>query len=96
VAGIVGAEGNNGSMVAGVNWNVKLMIIEGSTGTTSIVLEAYGYVLDQRVLYNETNGAEGAFVVSTNSSFGIDFADCTSGSYPYGMKHIPLWEKQAF
>ncbi len=31
VAGIVGAEGNNGSMVAGVNWNVKLMIIEGST-----------------------------------------------------------------
>jgi hypothetical protein len=48
VAGIVGAEGNNGSMVAGVNWNVKLMIIEESTGTTSIVLEAYGYVLDQR------------------------------------------------
>jgi len=86
VAGIVGAEGNNGSMVAGVNWNVKLMIIEGSTGTTSIVLEAYGYVLDQRVLYNETNGAEGAFVVSTNSSFGIDFADCTSGSYP-------LWDE---
>ncbi len=86
VAGIVGAEGNNGSMVAGVNWNVKLMIIEGSTGTTSIVLEAYGYVLDQRVLYNETNGAEGAFVVATNSSFGIDFADCTSGSYP-------LWDE---
>ena len=86
VAGIVGAEGNNGSMVAGVNWNVKLMIIEGSTGTTSIVLEAYGYVLDQRVLYNETNGAEGAFVVSTNSSFGIDFADCTTGSYP-------LWDE---
>ena len=28
VAGIVGAEGNNGSMVAGVNWNVKLMVIE--------------------------------------------------------------------
>jgi len=86
VAGIVGAEGNNGSMVTGVNWNVKLMIIEGSTGTTSIVLEAYGYVLDQRVLYNETNGVEGAFVVSTNSSFGIDFADCTTGSYP-------LWDE---
>lgn len=86
VAGIVGAEGNNGSMVTGVNWNIKLMIIEGSTGTTSIVLEAYGYVLDQRVLYNETNGAEGAFVVSTNSSFGIDFADCGSGSYP-------LWDE---
>jgi len=86
VAGIVGAEGNNGSMVAGVNWDVKLMIIMGSTGTTSIVLEAYGYVLDQRALYNETNGEQGAFVVSTNSSFGIDYADCTSGSYP-------LWDE---
>lgn len=86
VAGIVGAEGNNGSMVAGVNWNVKLMIVMGSTGTTSIVLEAYGYVLDQRALYNETNGEEGAFVVSTNSSFGIDYADCNSGDYP-------LWDE---
>ena len=86
VAGTVGAEGNNGSMVVGVNWNVKLMIIMGSTGQTSIALEAYGYVMDQRVLYNETNGEQGAFVVSTNSSFGIDYADCTSGNYP-------LWDE---
>ena len=86
VAGIVGAEGNNGSMVAGVNWDVKLMIIMGSSGNTSTVLEAYGYALDQRALYNETNGEEGAFVVATNSSFGVDFADCTSGNYP-------LWDE---
>ena len=86
VAGIVGAEGDNGSMVAGVNWNVKLMIIMGSTSNTSVALEAYGYALDQRVLYNETNGEQGAFVVATNSSFGIDYADCTSGSYP-------LWDE---
>ena len=81
VAGIIGAKGNNGSMVAGVNWNVKLMAIAGSSGTTSTVLEAYGYALDQRALYDSTNGALGAFVVATNSSFGIDNADCNSGSY---------------
>ena len=81
VAGIIGAKGNNGSMVAGVNWNVKLMAIAGSSGNTSTVLEAYGYALDQRALYDSTNGALGAFVVSTNSSFGIDNADCNSGSY---------------
>ncbi|MBT4593846.1 MAG: S8 family serine peptidase, partial [Candidatus Marinimicrobia bacterium] len=86
VAGIVGAEGNNGSMVAGVNWNVKLMTIMGSTSQTSVALEAYGYVLDQRTLYNETDGSEGAFVVATNSSFGIDYADCSSGDYP-------LWDE---
>ncbi len=81
VAGIIGAKGNNGSQVAGVNWDVKLMAIGGSSGTTSIVLEAYGYALDQRALYDLTNGAMGAFVVATNSSFGVDNADCNSVNY---------------
>jgi subtilisin family serine protease len=45
------------------------------------VLEAYGYALDQRVRYDSTNGEQGAFVVATNSSFGVDFADCSSGDY---------------
>ncbi len=82
VGGIIGAKGNNGSQTAGVNWDVKIMAIAGSSGNTSTVLEAYGYALDQRALYDSTNGALGAYVISTNSSFGIDFADCSSGSYP--------------
>ena len=81
VAGIVGAKGNNGSYVSGVNWDVKLMPIGGSSGTTSIVLEAYGYVLDQRAIYDSTSGASGAFVVATNSSFGVNNADCNSATY---------------
>lgn len=82
VSGTVGALGDNGTYVAGVNWNVKVMPVAGSSSQTSTVLEAYGYVLDQRVLYDSTGGEYGAFVVSTNSSFGIDFADCESGNYP--------------
>ncbi len=82
VAGIIGAKGNNGSQAAGVNWDVKLMAIGGNSPTTSIVLEAYGYALDQRALYNSTNGDLGAFVVATNSSFGADYADCDSADYP--------------
>ncbi len=81
VGGIISARGNNGNNVAGVNWEVKLMAIAGSTGNTSTALEAYGYALDQRVLYDSTNGEQGAFVVATNSSFGVDFADCSSGDY---------------
>ncbi len=73
VAGIVGAVGNNGIGVAGVNWDVKLMLIQGGSGVESEVLEAYGYALEARIRYNETDGAEGAFVVSTNASWGIDF-----------------------
>ncbi len=81
VGGIIGAKGNNGSQVAGVNWDVKIMAIAGSSGNTSTVLEAYGYALDQRALYDSTNGALGAFVVATNSSFGVNNADCSSANY---------------
>ncbi|MBR4147184.1 MAG: S8 family peptidase [Bacteroidales bacterium] len=75
VAGIVGAVGNNGTGVCGVNWNVKVMPICGSSGNESVVVEAYSYVLEMRARYNETNGAEGAFVVATNSSFGVDYGN---------------------
>ena len=82
VAGTVGAKGNNGTDVVGVNWDVKIMAIAGSSGTTSTISIAYGYVLDQKSLWLETGGEFGANVVATNSSFGIDYADCNSGSYP--------------
>jgi serine protease len=78
VAGTVGAKGFNGIGVTGVNWNVKVMpIVYGSGGGSTFeadVVAAYGYARDQRRLYNQTNGAKGAFIVSTNSSFGVDLA----------------------
>jgi hypothetical protein len=72
-AGIVGGRGNNSLGVAGVNWKVKTMPIAYGSATESNVIKAYGYALKQRRIYNQTNGAKGAFVVSTNSSFGIDY-----------------------
>lgn len=81
VIGIVGAKGNNSIGVTGVNWNVKLMIVVGG-GNEAQAVSAYSYVLENRILYNETNGAKGAFVVSTNASWGID------GGQP---SQAPLW-----
>lgn len=75
VSGIIGAIGNNGKGVCGVNWNVQIMPIGGSSGNESIVVEAYAYVLEMRARYNETNGEEGAFIVATNSSFGVDYGN---------------------
>ncbi len=71
VAGIVGAKGNNNIGVSGVNWDVKLMIIQGG-GDEADALAAYAYCLAERNIYNMTNGAEGSFVVTTNASWGID------------------------
>lgn len=72
VSGTVGAIGNNNLCVTGVNWNVKVMPIRGSSGNEAVVVAAYAYAAEMRRKYNQSNGAEGAFVVATNSSFGVD------------------------
>lgn len=71
VAGIIGAQGNNGIGVSGVNWDVKVMIVRGG-GNEAAALEAYAYPYTLRKRYNETKGEEGAFVVVTNASWGTD------------------------
>jgi len=73
VAGIVGAQADNNNGVSGVNWNVKMMIIKNDFNTNEAnVLIAYGYALTQRKIYNQTNGQQGAYVVATNASWGLD------------------------
>jgi len=63
VAGIIGAKGDNNTGITGINWNVKLMLLSTSGAVSDIIL-AYQYIEDQRSRYNESNGAEGAFVVA--------------------------------
>lgn len=82
VAGVAGARGNNGVGVSGVNWDVKLMIVKRASATQADVIKAYEYPLKMRKKYNETDGAEGAFVVAVNSSWGIN------GGNP---SNFPLW-----
>jgi hypothetical protein len=67
-AAIVGARGNNGVGVTGVNWEVELMLF--SFSSVADLITAYEYAIDQRQRFNESNGTEGAFVVATNNSFG--------------------------
>ena len=81
VCGTVGAVGNNGVGVSGVSWQTGVMPISGSSGSTSTVLTAYNYALTQKDIWLSSGGAQGACVVSTNSSFGIDQANCNSSTY---------------
>lgn len=73
LCGIAGAKGNNRMGVAGVNWNAQIMPVNYITVTDASVITCYSYVMHMRQLYNETNGAKGAFIVATNSSFGLDY-----------------------
>ncbi|MCK9399357.1 MAG: S8 family peptidase [Bacteroidales bacterium] len=72
VTGIAAAQGNNSKGVTGVNLHVKVMPVVGSASVESIVVAGYAYILEMRTLYNETGGEKGAFIVSTNASFGVD------------------------
>ncbi|MDH3247231.1 MAG: S8 family peptidase, partial [Saprospiraceae bacterium] len=54
------------------NWQVKLLMISSEEKTEATVMEAFDYVISLRKKYNETNGAEGAFIVAINNSWGIE------------------------
>jgi len=75
VAGLIGASGNNKIGVTGINWKVKLMVVTSQIANVlseSRAIEAYSYPLKMRKLYNDSKGKNGAFVVATNTSWGID------------------------
>lgn len=72
VAGMIGASGNNATGVVGANWNVKMMLVFNSGANDSGVLASHSYPLTMRRIYNQTQGASGAFVVATNGSWGIN------------------------
>ncbi|HOY30215.1 MAG TPA: S8 family serine peptidase [Flavobacteriales bacterium] len=72
VAGMIGATGNNELGVVGANWAVKMMVVFNSGANDAGVLASHSYPLTMRRLYNETNGTNGAFVVATNASWGIN------------------------
>ncbi len=83
VTGIAAAQGNNAIGVTGVSMNAKVMpIVYGNYVVESIVVAGYSYIHEMRSMYNETDGDEGAFVVSTNASFGTDNA------FP---EDFPIW-----
>lgn len=82
VAGIAAAKGNNNIGVTGVAYNTFLMPIAGESTNEAVVVNAYSYIFTMRKIYNQTNGNGGAFVVVTNSSFGVNYGN---------PANYPLW-----
>ncbi len=66
VAGIIGAVGNNGKGVAGLNWSVSMMAVKshnaGGNGTSASVVKAFQYVTMMK--------KRGVNIRVTNSSWG--------------------------
>ena len=75
VFGILGAMGNNGAGVAGVNWKIK--VIPLVVRTIGDIIEAYDSAGSLRKKYNDSGGAEGTFVVAASASLGFDEVFCS-------------------
>lgn len=82
VSGIAAASGDNGIGVTGVTWGARVLPVQVQTSVEAEVVAAYDYVLEQRILYDQSGGTVGAYVVSTNASFGVNFGN---------PANYPLW-----
>jgi subtilisin family serine protease len=73
VAGIIGAVGNNGVGVVGVNWQVRLMSLKilggGTSSSLSDAIRACSYAKQERDLWVSSGGSQGANVRVLNNSW---------------------------
>lgn len=73
VVSIMAARTNNQVGIAGINWSGQVLPLTlEARNTEAATIEAYEYFYQMRKRFNETDGAQGAFIVATNSSFGLD------------------------
>jgi len=68
VAGIIGAVGNNGTGVVGVNWNVSIMAVKAPDENYSFT-RAINFAVSMKKWYDDTKGAHGANVRVINISW---------------------------
>jgi len=83
---VAGRLGNNNYGDTGLNWNCQVLSIQIFNANTTLsyedrVIGGFDYVVSMRDLYDQTNGAQGAYIVATNNSYGITALPSTA----------PLW-----
>lgn len=73
VAGVIGAVGNNGVGISGVNWQVRVLPLKflgPGGGTTANVIRAYDYARKLLQAWQSSGGTRGANVRVLNNSYG--------------------------
>lgn len=73
VSGIIGASGNNGTGITGVNWRVGIMSLRVGDAqglSNSALLGAYAYAKTMRDLWISSGGRRGANIRALNNSYG--------------------------
>ncbi|MBK9735647.1 MAG: S8 family serine peptidase [Saprospiraceae bacterium] len=70
ILGVLGASGNNGKGISGINWKIRLLPV--TTGNlVSDVVEGYEYMLAERKQFNLSGGTKGSNILVSSYSGGI-------------------------
>ena len=77
VAGVIAAAGDNGRQVSGMMWDGRIAGFQIFESVAWWIL-ALDYVTYERELFNRSGGAEGAYFVAVNMSFGVDGQPCSA------------------
>jgi subtilisin family serine protease len=101
VAGVIGARGNDGVGVAGVNWTTHLMGLRWDQnsclcGATSDAIEAIDYAIQAKHAWDTSAGASGANVRVLSNSWGCCYPTTTpTGELPYSAALLDEVRKAA-
>ncbi len=84
VAGIIGA--HNTDTMRGINPHTTILSVDvfsygGDSTLASTVVKALSYIATVKRAWFFSNGQLGANIVATNSSFGVDYGNCTDDQY---------------
>lgn len=72
VSGIIGAKGNNGIGIAGLNWDSSLLIVSGVSNIGEVI-KSMEYVYEFKLRYIQSGGKSGANIVACNFSGGLKY-----------------------
>ncbi|MEZ4911260.1 MAG: S8 family serine peptidase [Saprospiraceae bacterium] len=70
VISMIGAKGNNGLGISGMNWNIKILPLT-TASTVSDVLRGYDYILGEKKAFNSSQGSKGANIIVSSYSGGL-------------------------
>ena len=80
VWGLIGATGNNELGVSGINWEIEMMGL-GPTLNETEIATGIRFVYNWRKRFNESKGAQGAYIPAINMSLG--FSNQFPGTMPW-------------
>lgn len=95
ISGVIGGQSDNNKGISGINWTSYMLYLQyGDRASTQIaeIFASYDYLTNLRKTYNESKGANGAFIVAVNASWGLPQTEICTASNLWNQAHDMMGE----